>query len=110
MRFGFRVGVAGQDRVDDWLLPFFDGVRKRFQFGDVVVVGAPQVEGGEPVADGAGRGSDALLRGTEREEPSELLFCDPDGGDLLPVAVSVEGVDNDGRWSGCRFSMLCRSM
>ena len=110
MRFGFRVRVAGENGVDDGLLPFFDGAREGFQFGDVRVAAAPQVEVREPVADGAGRRGDARFRGAEREQSSELLFRDPDGGDLLPVAVSVEGVDNDGRWSGCRFSMLCRSM
>lgn len=96
MCFGLRVGQAGEDGIDDWLLPFFDGLGECFQLGDVDVVGAPGVEGGEAVADGAGRGGAAGFRGAEREDVPELLFRDPDGGDMLPVRVGVEGVDDDG--------------
>ena len=58
------------------------------------VVRAPEVEGGELVPDLAGRGGDVRFRDAEGEQGAQLLFGDPDGGDLLAVAVAVEGLDD----------------
>lgn len=74
VRFGLGVGDSGENGVEDRLLPFFDCFREGIQLGDVDVVGAPQVEKGEPVADDAGRRGAAGFRGAEREEVPELLF------------------------------------
>jgi hypothetical protein len=72
MGFGFRVRVAGEDGVDDGLLPFSDGLREGRDFGDVVVVGAPDIEAGELVADGAGGRGDAGSGGAQGEEIAQV--------------------------------------
>jgi hypothetical protein len=46
----------------------------------------------------------------EREKPPDLLFRDPDGAYLLPVAVTVEGVNDGAQCSGLMTSMLSCSM
>jgi hypothetical protein len=73
MRLGFRVGISGEDRVNHWLLPFFDGTRERSQLGDVVVVAAPQVERGEPVADRVEVDGGQVAGPTASSEPSTVL-------------------------------------
>src|SRR5271166_5395814 len=48
---GGGVRDPGQDRADDLVFPPGDRLREAEQFGDVVVLGAPVVEGGQPVPD-----------------------------------------------------------
>src|SRR5208337_3966067 len=73
MRFGFRVGIACQDGVDDGLLPFAYRLGEGFYLGDAVVVRAPDVEAGELVADRAGRGGDVGAGGTQGEHVAQVL-------------------------------------
>lgn len=47
--FGAGVRHAGQDGGDDLVLPAGDGAGERSQLGDLLVLGAPVVEGKEPV-------------------------------------------------------------
>ena len=49
--FGGGVRDPGQDRADDLVLPPGDRPGEAEQLGDVVVLGAPVVEGEEPVPD-----------------------------------------------------------
>ena len=49
--FGAGVGHAGQDGGDDLVLPAGDGTGEGGQLGDLLVLGAPVVEGKEPVPD-----------------------------------------------------------
>jgi len=73
-----------------------DGRGQRVELGDVVVLGAPVIEGEEPVArlalarDGAGHPRPQV------QHVTQLFFGDPGGGDLLPVPVAIQGVDDLG--------------
>src|SRR5271166_2325107 len=100
MRFGFRVGIARQDGVDDRLLPFAYGLGEGFYLGDAVVVRAPDVEAGELVADRAGRRGDVGAGGTQGQQVTQVLLGDPDGGDLLAVRVGVQHADDGGQVIG----------
>src|ERR1700748_1851425 len=71
-----------------------DGRCERGQFGDLLVLRAPVVEGEEPVADlplARDRSGDALA---QVQRVAELFLADPGKGDVLARPGGVEGLDD----------------
>ena len=58
------------------------------------MLGAPVIEGKEPVADLALAWGGAGHPGPQVQRVAELFLADPGGGDLLPVPVTVQGVQD----------------
>ena len=95
--FGAGVRHAGQDGGNDLVLPAGDRAGERGQLGDLLVLGAPVVEGKEPVADLAlagDRSGDALA---QVQGVAELFLADPGKGDVLAGPGGVEGLDDLGK-------------
>lgn len=81
--FGAGVGHPGQDGGDDLVLPAGDGGGERNQLGDLLVLGAPVVEGKEPVPDLAFAGDRAGDAAAEVQGAAEFL---------LPVQARAGGI------------------
>jgi len=60
------------------------------------VLGAPVIEGEEPVPDGPLAGRRAGNPGPQIDHVAEFLLGDPRGEDLLTVPVTAEGVHDLG--------------
>src|SRR6266700_7924035 len=78
--FGGGVGDAGGHGGDDLVFPACDGASEGLQFGDVLVLGAPVVEGEQPAADLPLAGGAAGDAGAEPEGVAEFLLRDPGDG------------------------------
>jgi DNA-binding XRE family transcriptional regulator len=87
---------AGQDRRDDLVLPLRYCPGQREQLGDVVVLRAPVIEGAEPAADVALARRGSGDAGSQAQRVAELLLADLGRGDLLPVPIRAQGVDDLG--------------
>src|SRR5690349_302033 len=93
---GGRVRNASQDRADDLVLPAGDCPGEGQEFGDVVVVGAPVVEGGQPAADVTLARGGSGGAGAQVQHVAELFLPDPGRKDLLPGRVTAQGADHLG--------------
>jgi hypothetical protein len=91
--FGGGVRHPGGDGGDDLVLPACDGAREGLQFGDVLVLRAPVIEGEKPVADLPFAGGAAGDAGAELQGVAEFFLRDPGDGDLLAGRGGVEGLD-----------------
>ena len=74
MRFGFRVRIAGKHGVDDGPLPFAYCLGEGLYLRDAVIIGTPDVEAGELVADRARGGGDAGAGGAQGEQVAQMLL------------------------------------
>ena len=92
--FGGGVRHPGGDGGDDLVLPARDGAHEGLQFGDVLVLRAPVVEGEEPVADLPLAGGAAGDAGAEPEGVAEFFLRDPGDGQLLAGRGGVECLDD----------------
>ena len=91
--FGGGVGDAGGHGGDDLVFPACDGAGEGPEFGDVLVLRAPVVEGEEPVADLPFAGGAAGDAGAELQGAAEFLLRDPGDGQLLAGRGGVECLD-----------------
>lgn len=97
---GGGVGDPGQDRAEDLVLPPGNRPGEADQLGDVVVAGAPVVEGEEPVPDVALTWRGAGDAGAQVQGGAEFFLGDPGGGDLLPGQVAAQDVRDLGELGG----------
>src|ERR1017187_9022191 len=86
LRNGIR--DSGQDRGDDLVFPPRYRPGQGQQLGDVIVAGAPVVEGEEPAADVALARDRAGDAGAQVQDVAEFLLADPGRGDLLPARIT----------------------
>jgi len=106
---GAGIRDAGQDGVDDLVLPAGDGAGERDQFFDLLVLGAPVVEGGEAAADlalGRGAAGDA---GAEVQRGAEFLLGDPGQAMCWPGPVASRVSMTFSNCSPDRFSRFFSS-
>jgi hypothetical protein len=87
------LGQSPQVRQLSALPPGY-GPGQRDELGDVIVPGAPVIEGEEPVAHLALAGDGAGHPRPQVQYVTQFLLGDPGGGDLLAVPVAVQGVDD----------------
>ena len=98
MLFRSSVRDAGQDRADDLVLPPGYRPGEAEQLGDVVVAGAPVVEGEEPVPDVALARDRAGGAGAQVQGVAEFLLADPRP---KPVGTKLYGAGSAA--AGVRF-------
>jgi hypothetical protein len=99
----------GDHRGGDLVLPAGNVAGQRDELGDVVVLSASVIEGEEPVAYLAFAGRGAGHPRPQVQRVAELFLRDPGGGDLLPVPVTVQGVDDLGELVRAQVLQVARA-